>query len=791
MKVTYKWLKSYTDFDLTPEELVNSLTMLGLEVDSLQPVSWDFDGIVVGKVIQKSAHENADRLSVCEVDVGSKTLKIVCAAPNVEVGQKVPVAMEGTRLPNGTVIKQTKIRGVDSQGMICSEAELGISSRSDGIMVLDNKIKFGQKLHDALEDGDSVIDIDVTPNRPDCFGVIGIARDISALSNSTLRKPKLELVENGRSVSDLIKINILDPEKCPRYTARFIGDIEIKPSPWWLVQKLEAVGVRSTNNVVDVTNYVMLETGQPLHAFDYDLIRGQEMNVKTAAKGEKFVTLDNVTHTLNSECLMICDGEGAVAIGGVMGGLNSEVSDSTKNILLEAAYFDPINIRRTSKFIGSSTEASRRFERGVDPNGTLFALDRAAQLIAEVSGGKIAKGSVDVYPTQIKPKKVRLRSARVAHLLGVSVPAKEIKSILERLGFKVSGENDFQVEVPTFRPDVTREADLIEEVARLYGYDNIPADTTALIEQAVSKSTYEQFIKKITNTLISFGFSETVTYNLISKKHAEIFSSNKERAYVINPLSEDLSNLRPSLIPGLLKTAQWNINRQNSNLKLFEIGSVFHKVGKNIEEKASVAGILTGYSAEEAWNIKAKILDIYDLKGYTHELLIRNRIKNFSFEPHTSAFTNKKTMAIKKDGDLLGFLGEVKSEILEEFGIEQPLFAFNFDLEKLVERLQLELAFSPIPKFPPIKRAMAIVVNERMNAESLLKEIKKKGGEFLKNTNVFDIFQGESIGAGKKSLAFNLTFYSLERTLTEEEIEAQMKQILEALEAKFSAKLRS
>ena len=577
---------------------MDSLTMLGLEVDSLQPVSWDFDGIVIGKVTQKSAHAHADRLSVCEVDIGSKTLNIVCGAPNVEVGQKVPVAIEGTRMPNGTIIRHTKIRGVDSQGMICSEAELGISSRSGGIMVLDDKVQFGQKLRDALEDGDSVIDIDVTPNRPDCFGVIGIARDISALSNSALKKPKIDLSENGQSISDLIKINILDPEKCPRYTARFVGDVEMKPSPWWLVQKLEAVGIRSINNIVDVTNYVMMETGQPLHAFDYDLIRGQEINVKTATKGEKFTTLDDVKHTLNSECLMICDGEDAVAIGGVMGGLNSEVSDSTKNILLEAAYFNPVNIRRTSKFIGCSTEASRRFERGVDPNGTLFALDRAAQLIAEVAGGKIAQGAVDVYPTPIKPKRVELRSQRVEHLLGVSVPSGEIKSILGRLGFKVSGEKDFQVEVPTFRPDVTREADLIEEVARLFGYDNIPADTTALIEQAVSKNAQEQCTDKITNTLISFGFSETVTYNLISKKHAEVFSSTNQTAHVINPLSEDLSNLRPSLIPGLLKTAQWNINRQNSNLKLFEIGSVFHKVGKNIEEKTSLAGILTGYSAE-------------------------------------------------------------------------------------------------------------------------------------------------------------------------------------------------
>lgn len=791
MKVTYNWLKSYTHFEQTPEELVNTLTMIGLEVESLQSINWDFDGIVVGKVVKKSAHENADRLWICEVDVGSKNLNIVCGAPNVEVGQKVPVAIEGTKLPNGTIIKQAKIRGIESQGMICSEAELGISSRSDGIMVLDENVEFGQKLRDTLKDGDSVIDIDVTPNRPDCLGVIGIARDIAAFSGTELNKPELNLKETEQPISELIKINILDPEKCPRYTARFIGNVEIKPSPWWLARKLEAVGIRSINNIVDVTNYVMMETGQPLHAFDYDLLRGREINVKTAAEGEKFTTLDDVQHNLNSECLMICDGEGAVAVGGVMGGLNSEVSDSTKNILLEAAYFDPVNIRRTSRYLGSSTEASRRFERGLDPNGTLYALDRAAQLIAELSCGRIAKGSLDVYPRQIRPKTLKLRSKRVELLLGVPVPESEIKSILERLGFKVSGERDFEIEVPTFRPDVTREADLIEEVARLYGYDNIPADTTAVIEQSTPKNHDEQVTKNITSTLISFGFSEAVTYNLINKKYADLFSSNGGTAQVINPISEDLSTLRPSLIPGLLKTVQWNINRRNANLRFFEIGTVFQRTGKKIEEKTRLTGVLTGATGEDSWNIKGKFFDIFDLKGYVRELLDRNQVRNWTFEAFQSEFTNRKTLAVKKEGDLLGFLGEVNSQILNEFEIEQPVFVFDFDFDQLREQPESEQTFSPIPKFPPVNRDIAVVVGEKVNAENLLGEIKSIGGEYLQDAKVFDVFTGDAIGKGQKSLAFNLTFYSLERTLTEGEIESQLTKILDVLSAKYSAKLRS
>ncbi|MFQ5677036.1 MAG: phenylalanine--tRNA ligase subunit beta, partial [bacterium] len=432
MKVTSNWLKSYTDFDLSPEALVYTLTMLGLEVDSLQPIVWDVDGVVVGKVTKKSPHPNADRLSICEVDVGSKSLEIVCGAPNVAEGQKVPVALEGTRLANGVVIKPTSIRGVESQGMICSEVELGISSRGDGIMVLDQDVRPGEEFGNMLEGGDSVIDIDVSPNRPDCFGAIGIARDLAAVLGTALTKPDVHFVEGSKSIAELITIDILDPVKCPRYSARYISNVEIKPSPWWLAQKLEAVGVRSINNVVDVTNYVMMETGQPLHAFDYDLLRGRKINVRTAAAGEKFTTLDNETHTLNSECLMICDGEGPVAIGGVMGGLNSEVSARTKNVLLESAHFDPVNVRRTSKFLGISTEASRRFERGVDPNGTLYALDRAAQLIAELSGGQIAKGHADVYPKKIAPGTLNLRVQRVEQLLGISVPPSEIKLIVEK-----------------------------------------------------------------------------------------------------------------------------------------------------------------------------------------------------------------------------------------------------------------------------------------------------------------------------------------------------------------------
>ncbi|RMF59788.1 MAG: phenylalanine--tRNA ligase subunit beta, partial [Calditrichaeota bacterium] len=409
MKVTYNWLKTYAEFDLSPDDLVQTLTMLGFEVDAVDALSWDFDGVVVGRVTRKVRHQNAEKLWVCDVDIGTEHLSVVCGAPNVQVGQKVPVAKAGTRLPDGRVIESATIRGVRSEGMICSEAELGISSRGQGIMVLDDDVEFGKRLQDALGRGDVVLDIDVTPNRPDCFGVIGIAREIAAACGTKLRKPDIRLKETQAQTSDYIRVNIIDAQKCPRYTARYISGVKIGPSPWRLAHRLEAVGIRSINNVVDVTNYVMMETGQPLHAFDYDLLAGGEINVKCAAEGERFTTLDGVVRTLNSECLLICDARQPVAIGGVMGGENSEVTEKTANVLLESAYFDPTNIRRTAKALGIVTEASRRFERGVDPNGAPYALHRAAQLIAELTGGTVSSGFVDAYPSRIENARVTLR----------------------------------------------------------------------------------------------------------------------------------------------------------------------------------------------------------------------------------------------------------------------------------------------------------------------------------------------------------------------------------------------
>lgn len=789
MKVTYNWLKNYTDFDYSPEELVQALTMLGLEVDSLEYQKWNFDGVVIGEVVRKDSHRNADKLWVCEVNIGGKNLSIVCGAPNVEVGQKVPVAVAGTRLPDGRLIEQTVIRGVESQGMICSEAELGLSKRSEGIMVLDHNAPDGKKLRELLGEGDAVIDIDVTPNRPDCFGVIGIAREIAALSETGLRKPDIELVETDESITDFFKISVLDTDKCPRYTARYIRDVKVKPSPWWLAQKLEAVGVRSINNIVDVTNYVMMETGQPLHAFDADLLKGHEINVKTASEGEKFTTLDEKSHVLNSECLMICDKERSVAVGGVMGGLNSEVSSSTVNILLESAYFNPINIRRTSKYIGNSTESSKRFERGVDPNGVTYALDRAAQLIAELSGGKIAKNIIDVYPRKIQAQKIALRPQRIEQLLGVSIPIVKINSILARLDFKVTGETPIEVEVPTFRPDITREADLIEEVARLYGYDNIAPDTSAVIEQLTPVNLEEALLQKIKNSLIAFGFSEVMTYNLANEKQAKIFSGEKENIRLLNPLSEDFSILRPSLVLSLLNTVRWNVNRDSKNLKLFEIGTAFSAEKNKVREQTRITGILTGLSSADSWKMNPPNVDIFDVKGTVANLLKRNKVKA-EFQPFETAVTNTKTLSVQSDGKVIGFLGEIRPDILATYEIEQPVFVFDLDYRELLKHVEWQQAFTPIPKFPSVKRDIAVVLEKGIKVGEVIAEIKANGGPYLHNVTIFDVYTGKQVAQGLQSVACSLTFYSLDRTLIEEEIDTQMATILSVLSEKFSARLR-
>jgi len=792
MKVTYNWLKEYADFDYSPEKLVERLTMIGHEVDDLAEKSPEFEGVVVGHVLKKEKHPNADKLSLCKVDVGNgESLSIICGAPNVAAGQKVPVAINGAKLPGGFKIKKTKIRGVESNGMICSEAELKLSNRAEGIMVLDDALEPGSDFKKLLGKGDYMIDIDVTPNRPDCFGVLGIARDVATSAKTELKKPYAVPEESGKDVNNFIKVNIWDEERCPRYSARYIENIKIKPSPLWLVQQLERVGIRSINNVVDVTNFVMMETGQPLHAFDYNFVAGGEINVRCAKDGEEFVTLDDKSHKLNSEVLLICDRDKAVALGGIMGGQNSEVSQDTTSVLLESAYFNPKNIRRSSKYLSISSESSKRFERGVDPNGVIYALNRAADLIAKLGDGEVARGTVDVYPNKINPLKIRLRPERVKLLLGLSIDSNEMESILQSLGFNVEGENEFMVEVPTFRPDVTLEADLIEEIARVYGFDNIPADTSCVIEQDIAANDEEDFVQKVKHTLLALGFSEAVTFDLVSNEMANSFLTAGEAVKLVNPLSEEMAVLRESLIPSLLNSVRWNINRGEKDLKLFEVGTGIKKLDKKITEVAKLTGVMTGKTFSDTWKNKYQPTDFYDLKGVIQLLLQRCRIADFNLMPFNSNFVTGQALAIKVNNRELGHFGQLDLKILKSFAIEQSVFYFELLLNALQDASENEITFTSISKYPPVIRDLAVVLKNEIASETLVQAVSSEGGKFLKEVHVFDVFKGKQLGEGVKSIALNLTFSSMERTLTEGEIDKQIEKILNKLKSDFSADLRS
>lgn len=790
MKTTYNWLKEYTNVPDAPDALAYRLTMLGLEVEEVISLERSFQGVVVGKVVEKSAHPNADKLSVCRVDVGAEEFTVVCGAPNVAVDQKVPFAKIGAKLPNGVQLKRVRIRGVESAGMICSESELGISSRSEGIMVLENGVQVGADFLDVVGEGDYLIDIDVTPNRPDCFGVLGIAREIATATETPFEKPAVHVAESATPVSQHIKVTIHDSDKCPRYTARYIEKIKVKPSPSWLAERLESIGIRSINNIVDVTNFVMMETGQPLHAFDCDLLAGGEINVRRATDGEEFTTLDDKTHKLHSECLLICDGEKPVAIGGVMGGRNSEVGADTVNILLESAYFDPANIRRTSKFLGLSTESSKRFERGVDPNGAVYALDRAAQLLAELGEGEVAKGIVDKYPKQISPIKISLRPERLRLLLGVAIPVRRIKSILTGLGFGVSGEKVLEVEVPTFRPDVILEADLVEEVGRVFGYDNIPSDFTAFIDQSEPANASEVITSHLKSTLVALGLSEVVTYDLIGKNDACIFLQEGEPVTLLKPLSEELSTLRTSLIPSLLHAACWNINHSNKNIKFFEVGSAFVADKKTVRENEHIAAVFTGAAGRISWKNKTAAVDVYEVKGCVEQLLTRNKVANWRFEPAGETSTVEQRLRVLAGKDVLGYLGKLTKAVLNHFSLEQPVFFFDLNLAKVHSALASKVTFSPIPKYPTVNRDIALVLDESIEAGEIIETVRKSGGKLLQNIEVFDVFTGKQVGSGLKSIALNLSFYSLERTLQEQEVEKAMQAVLHSLAKQFSARLR-
>ncbi|MBZ0179003.1 MAG: phenylalanine--tRNA ligase subunit beta [Melioribacteraceae bacterium] len=800
MKISLKWLNDYVDIKNIPvEEIVEKLTYAGLEVEEVIDNSKVYDNIVVGYVEEKSKHPNADKLSVCKVNDGKEVLNVVCGAPNVEAGQKIVFAKVGSVIPeNGLELKKVKLRGEVSHGMICSEKELSLSDNHEGIMILPDDAEIGIPLVEYLEIDDVVLDIAVTPNRQDALSHIGVARDLAALFDRDLKLPEIKLNEVDETADSIAEVIIENTVDCPRYSAKLIKDVEIKESPEWLKKKLTSIGARPINNIVDITNFVLHEIGQPLHAFDLDKLSHNKIVVKSADEGDSFTTLDSKERKMKGTDLMICDGEKPVAVAGVMGGENSEVTSTTKNILLESAFFRPSAIRKTAKHLGLSTDASYRFERGTDPEITIWAANRAAQLMVELGNGKLFKGTIDQYPQEVEFPVLELRYERIEKILGYSIQNDTVKNILLRLGFGIVDENEsgVKVQVPSYRRDVEREIDLIEEIARIYGYDKIPVIDSIQISLDENMNQME-FVENLKNKLIAFGFNEIVTNSLWNYDRSSKFG-NPVR--ILNPQNNDMTHLRTSMIPGLLKTISNNLKVQEKNLMLFETGHIFISKTQNdiksfddFEEKEVLSFTLTGNKFSKEWyNSSEQKFDLFDAKGIITDFLVYN----FSLEPDEILF-EKGTVSnfeyyfeVKHKKDRLGEGGEIKKEFLELYDIEQKVYVFTFEVDKLKSLAKVEKRFKPLLKFPKVLRDFAFIVDSNISAGEIEKVILEKSSKLLKNIKLFDIFESKSIGEGKKSLAFELEYFDVSRTLTEEEVDKDFWSVIELIKKQFNAELR-
>jgi phenylalanyl-tRNA synthetase beta chain len=800
MRFTLSWLKEYVDFDVPPEELAERLTMSGLEVESLELLGKGLGEIVVAEVLKILPHPNAKKLVLCDVSDGTKTYKIVCGAKNMEVNDKVALARPGTRLPmsvkfpEGITIETTRIRGELSEGMLCSDVELRLGDDDEGIIILPERSEVGESIVNPLGLDEVVMDIGVTPNRPDCLSVIGIAREVAAVIGTELKYPEFRLLEEGEDIDKLASVDVLDPEGCPRYSCRVITDLKSAPSPDWLKTRLENSGFRSINNVVDITNFVLLESGQPLHAFDYDLIEGKKIIVRSANDGEVIQTLDGQEINLANGDVIISDASKPIALAGVMGGAGTEVSGATKNILLESAFFNPVRVRRTSKRTNLKSESSYRFERQVDINGVVKALDRASELMRELAGGTISRGPVDVYPSPVGRREIKLSAKGLNELLGTEIQPDEVIEIMRRLEIdgKPVQRDELSFKIPTFRVDITREVDLVEELARLYGYNRIPTtlpSTVMKIEGSKIEKTLENRIKQI---LTSHGFLEVINYSFDDPADLGLFNSTQPLG-ILNPLSNGGSVLRTSLFPGLMRNMSLNLNRQINDIRVFEIGRVYIPDGKALpKEITKLVVAATGERQREFWE-KAE-LDFYDLKGVLEKIFeLHSLAKGLRFEQtKTVGFLHpgKSSKILIQDKEI-GILGQLHPEISEKMDISQRVYVFEIDLDKLAAfYVGEQLQFRPIPRFPFVRRDIAIIVDEELPVGDIVGEIRRVESSLIEDISVFDVFKGGAVEEGKKSVALSMILRSADRTLTDEDVNQLQAKTLERLNLAFGAELR-
>lgn len=852
MLVPMSWLKDYTDIPSDMDEFSDKMIMSGSNIETIEVFGENFHRVVVGKVLSVDKHPDADRLTVCKVDVGEDApVQIVCGAPNVVADALVPVALHKSRIPGplhgqpkeegGVQVKKGKLRGVESMGMICSAGELGFDdkvvpvSHRDGIWILPDNSVPGTAFENAMELAEQVVEFEITPNRSDCLSMVGMAREAAATFDVPLRYPVTDLLEEGEGISaDHISVEIKNPEACRRYVARVVTDVKIEQSPWWLQRRLMYAGMRPINNIVDITNFVMLEQGNPIHAFDIRQIEGGKIVVEKGSEGEKFVTLDEKERTLTEDMLLIKDGKKGVAIAGVMGGLNSEIREDTQTILIESANFEPTNIRETSKKLGLRTEASARYEKGVDPNLCRTAADRVCKLIEELGAGKVLKGAVDAYPEPVIPWTIELRVSRVKQVLGVEFTPEEIKKIFDKLEMKTEEEGEIlRVTPPTVRPDLRKEIDLVEEIARMYGYDNFPS-TLPRDNSESRPGRMESIRRKAREVLCAMGASEIQTYSFVSPGDVDrvrIDEDAWERNFVrlINPLGEENSVMRTILTPGMLETMGRNYSRNVEEVKAYEIGNTFFKnlieEGELPDEQDSISIGLYG-GDNDFFTLKGMVIELLKNLGITHvefkreenygvyhpgrcarivlvgenmnedireEFLRQADRKVEGSEEEIHLMKEMVTFMAKnrEGGEIeLGIMGEVHPDVAKEYGIDTKCYCCELMFHIVGDYARTDVRYTPLPRYPSTGRDIALLLDEEIPAGRVEALIRQNGGEILEEVRLFDIYRGEQVDKGKKSLAFTLTYRSREKTLTEEEVAPVHERVLEALKEELNAVLR-
>lgn len=799
MKASVEWLSEYADIDVDSVKLGDILTMTGSKVETIEQLGKDIKNVVVGKILEIKKHPDADKLVVTKVDVGNENIQIVTGANNVKEGDIVPIAKNGAELPGGIKIKTGKLRGVESCGMMCSIGELNLTivdypeQIEDGIMILDKKLEkeIGKDIVEVLNLKEDIIDFEITSNRPDCFSIEGLGRETAASLDKPFKNPRKKLealpIENKEELEGL-KVDITAPDLCYRYVARMVKNVKIGPSPEWMVKRLKACGIRSINNIVDITNYVMLELGQPMHAFDINSIEGKHITVRRANKGEIITTLDEQERKLDEDDLVIADHKKAIAIAGVMGGFNSEIEEDTKTVVFESAVFYGGSVRKTAKKVGLRTESSSRFEKGLSAENSLRAANRAVELVEQLGIGEVVEGKIDVYPTKQKINQIKLDVAKINALLGTNLARQEMIEILEKLDIKV--EEDIAIS-PYFRMDLEGIADIAEEIGRFYGYDKlestlIKADTTLGIRNKEQK-----IQKKVKEILVNSGFSEIYTYGFVSQKDLELSRIEADiQKYAItlqNPLSDEYKLMRPTTIPSMMQTLAINHNKKNQNVKLFDLSRSYKNIKQEVQngEVPLQEEILTiGMYGED--------IDFYILKGILENILEAISVQHYEIEKETqkTSYHPGRCANLKVGKDVIATLGEVHPEVLENYSITKRAYLAEMNLTKLVKYAKTNKTYTPVPKFPAVERDIAVIVEEQVEVGQIEKIIKKKAKKLLENIQLFDIYRNEKLGENKKSVAYSLLFRDKNKTLNDVEINPIMEDIILALEETLGAELR-